>query len=134
MNILFVCKWNRFRSKVAEAIFNKLNNNPKFHSQSRGLFPGVAVSEDIIQAGKNIGIDITGEQQGITHSILMWSDYIILVANDVPKSIFNDVIKNDGKKVLHWKIKDIVGTDVEKREKIMLQLQEKIKKFLEEIK
>ena len=104
MNILFVCKWNRFRSKAAEAIFNKLNNNPKLHAQSGGLFPGVPVSADIIQAGKNIGVNITEDQQGLPHSLLMWSDYIILVADDVPKSIFKEIIKNDGKKVIHWKI------------------------------
>lgn len=62
----------------------------------------------------------------------MWSDYIILVSDDVPKSIFNEVRKNDGKKVIHWKIKDIQGTDVRKREKVMLQIERKIKEFLKE--
>lgn len=130
MNVLFVCKWNRFRSKAAEVIFEKLNKNPKFKVQSGGLFPGVPVTEDIINAGKNIGVNISKSQQGLPHKLLMWSDYIILVADDVPESIFNEVVKNDGKKVLHWKIKDIEGVDVKKREKIMLQLEEKIKSFL----
>ena len=130
MNILFVCKWNRFRSKAAEAIFKKINKSPKFKVQSGGLFPGVPVTEDIIKAGKNLGVEISKTQQGLPHSLLMWSDYIILVADDVPKSIFKEVQKNDGKKVFHWRLKDIQGTDVKKREKIMIKIKEKIKDFL----
>ena len=67
---------------------------------------------------------------GLQLKLLMWSDYIILVADNVPKSIFNEVMKNDGKKVIHWKFKDVIGTDVRKREKIMLQIEDKIKIFL----
>jgi len=130
MNILFVCKWNRFRSKSAEAIFEKLNKNPEFKAKSGGLFPGVPVSEDIIKAGKNIGINISKNQQCLSHKLLMWSDYIIIVADCVPKSIFKEVIKNDDKKVLHWKLKDVIGTDIKKREKIMLQIEDRLKIFL----
>ena len=37
MKILFVCRHNRFRSKVAEAIFNKLNKNKEIQIESAGL-------------------------------------------------------------------------------------------------
>jgi len=37
MKILFVCKHNRFRSKVAEAFFNKLKKNKKIKAESAGL-------------------------------------------------------------------------------------------------
>ncbi len=52
MNILFVCKWNRFRSKVAEALFNQLNKNSKNNAKSGGLFPGHPMDRQIINAGK----------------------------------------------------------------------------------
>ena len=35
--ILFVCKHNIFRSQVAENLFNKLNKNKKYISDSAGL-------------------------------------------------------------------------------------------------
>lgn len=130
MNVLFVCKWNRFRSKAAEAIFNKLNKDPAIRARSAGLFPGVAVSSDIIKAGRDIGVRITRRQQGITHGLLMWSDYIIIVAEDVPGSIFREVAANDGKKVIHWRIKDVKGSDVGRRVQTMLQLEARIKDFL----
>src|SRR6185503_12200031 len=107
MNVLFVCKWNRFRSKAAESVFNKLNKNRRNSAQSAGLFPGVAVSKDIFEAGRELGFEINMKQQGITHALLMWSDLIVITADDVPPSIFNDVVNNDGKRVIVWKIKDV---------------------------
>jgi protein-tyrosine-phosphatase len=35
MNILFACKHNRLRSKVAEALFRKYNKNKKIKVKSR---------------------------------------------------------------------------------------------------
>ena len=128
--VLFVCKWNRFRSKAAEAVFDKINVDKDIHAQSAGLFPGVAVTSDIVEAGKKIGVSISKKQQGITHALLMWSDYIILVADDVPKSIFTDVVKNDGKKVIHWEIQDISGTNVDKRVAVMTKIKDEVNKFL----
>ena len=40
MNIIFVCKYNRFRSRVAEAYFNKINRNKNIHAYSRGVIRG----------------------------------------------------------------------------------------------
>ena len=37
MRILFVCKHNKFRSKVAETIFNKLNKNQGTEAESAGF-------------------------------------------------------------------------------------------------
>jgi len=38
--ILFVCKYNRFRSKTAEAFFNLLKHNKKIKAKSTGLIKG----------------------------------------------------------------------------------------------
>jgi len=130
MNILFVCKWNRFRSKAAEAIFNKLNKNKQYDSKSAGLFPGVPVTEDIIKAGKRLGIKISRKQKGITHKLLMWSNIIIVIDDNIPISLFKEVIENDNKKVFQWKFKDVIGRNINERERIILKIKEKIEKFL----
>ena len=134
MNILFVCKWNWFRSKAAEAIFNKINTNKNFEAKSRGIFAyapkGKAESEFIAavkQACKNIGISISEKHKSVDKDIIDWSDYIIIVADDVPKSLFTEF---KDKKILHWKLKDVYGIALNAREKTMLEIQEKIEKFL----
>ncbi len=35
MNIIFVCKYNRFRSRVAEAYFKKINKDKNIHDNPR---------------------------------------------------------------------------------------------------
>jgi len=133
MNILFVCKWNRFRSNSAEAIFNTLNKNPKHKAKSAGLFPGVPVTKDIISAGKKIGVKITKKQQGITHKLMMWSDIIIIVANDIPPSIFVQLKKNDGKKIVVWKIRDVVGKNVDKRANALKKIKNNVEILLKNL-
>jgi protein-tyrosine-phosphatase len=129
-NILFICKWNRFRSNSAEAIFNHLNKNQKHQARSGGLFPGVAVTDDIIIAGKKLGIKITKKQQGLNHKLLMWADKIIIVANDVPPSIFIQLKENDGKEIIKWDIKDVVGTNVDKRKTTLKEIKNRVEKLL----
>lgn len=133
MNILFVCKWNRFRSKAAEALFKEMNKNSNNKADSGGLFPGIPVSKDIIMAGKKFNIDITKKQQGLPHKLLMWADKIIIVANDVPSSIFKEIKENGGEDIIHWNIPDYEGTDIKKREKIIGEIKKKIDTLLKEI-
>jgi len=102
MKILFVGKWNRFRDHSAEAIFNHLNKDFRHEARSGGFFPGVAISSDIIEAGKRIGVKIGRNQQGLSHGLLMWSDVIIIVDDGIGKSIFREIKENDGKKIVKW--------------------------------
>ena len=39
-SILFVCKYNRFRSRVAEAYFKKINKNKNISVKSAGIIKG----------------------------------------------------------------------------------------------
>lgn len=132
VNILFVCKWNRFRSKIAEAIFNKLNNNLNNKAKSGGIIPGLSISKEIFEACKKAGFPISKKTQGISYNLLMWSDIIIIVANDVPKEIFKEIERNDNKKVVVWQIEDTTNDDV--REEIITAIKNKIEDLLGELK
>src|SRR3989344_7542996 len=106
MNILFVCKWNRFRSRVAEAYFKKINKNKSIQVKSAGLIQGeYPIDEQQYKIAKEFGININGKPQGISTDLLNWTDILIIVANDVPKKIFKEN-KKYGKKTIVWKIKD----------------------------
>ena len=130
INILFVCKYNRFRSRIADAYFKKINKNKNIKSKSAGLFRGNPLSPLTVSIAKEMGLDITGQVKGISSKMLQWQDITVIVADDVPESIFDDFVNNDDKKVLHWKFKDVLGKNIKKRERIMLQIQEKIEYFL----
>jgi len=100
MNILFVCKHNRFRSKLAEGIFNKLDIGKKFKVKSAGIIKGYPVAKEVMKISKEKGIKVNRETNCFREEYLRWADIIIIVADNVPKNLFNH------KKVVVWKIKD----------------------------
>jgi protein-tyrosine-phosphatase len=105
MHILFVCKYNRFRSKLADAFFKKINKNKNIKSKSAGLFKGSPIDEDEKATAKENGIRIRGKPIGISTKLLKWQDIIVIMADNVPKENFQENEKY-GKKVIVFKIKD----------------------------
>ncbi len=110
LNILFVCRYNRFRSRVAEAYFNKINKNKNVKVKSAGLIKGNALEKRTVRLAREMNLDIRGKTQGLTSKILRWQNVTVVVADDVPPSVF-DRNKVYGKKVIVWKIKDIKGNN-----------------------
>ena len=104
MNILFVCRYNRFRSKIAEAYFKKISKNRRIKVKSAGIFIGSYPLDRIqVNLAKKFGIIIKGKPQGLSTDLLKWEDIIVNVANDVPNSLFQDNVKI-------YKKKSISGT------------------------
>lgn len=69
MKILFVCRHNRFRSKVTDAIFNKLNKNPKIKAESRGIILDELrpyIEKNVIKIIKEKGYKIKGKPKQLT--------------------------------------------------------------------
>lgn len=105
MNILFVCKYNRFRSKVAEDYFNKINKNPELKAKSAGIIKGSPIDQIEKRICRSLGIDLRGSPQGISTKLLKWHNVIVVVANNVPIELFKDN-KKYGKKLIVWRIPD----------------------------
>ena len=110
MKILFICKHNKFRSKVAEAYFKKINKNKKITVISAGIIRGdlhyVGLDAEV---AKKLGIIFSGSPQSVTTEMLRNVDGVIIVADDVPKKLFNyDFLKG---KVSVWKIRDFLGSE-----------------------
>ena len=127
--ILFICKHNRFRSKIAEAAFKKFNKNPRIKSASAGIFEGLPVLKIVIDTGKKFGLKINKKTQGIKEKWFGDLDLIVVVANDIPPVIF----KNKVKKLIVWKIPDCSCADrkcIENRtEKIIIKVKSLVKQL-----
>lgn len=133
MKILFICKHNRFRSKIAEAYFNKINKNKKIKAISAGLIKGKPTPLNTVKTARRLGINISRKTKPIEESLLESDNlkYIIITADDVPEQIFNRF----NKKLIVWRIKDASALnlqDVEKRIKEIMkkvsQLNKKLRK------
>jgi len=131
INILFICKYNIFRSKVAEAYFEKINKNKNIKIKSAGLIPESKKNYKIIKTTKKLGLRLKGSSKGITTRLLKQANIIVIVANDVPEDIF----KYNGiypRKVILWKINDVYNTEKDvdiKRERVIKQIMKKIDKL-----
>ncbi len=129
MKILFVCKYNRFRSKVAEAYFRKTNRNKNITAQSAGIFKGYPTNINVINTGKKFGIKIRKKTHGLKESYFKEFKKVIIVADNVPPSLFSGF-----KEVSVWKIHDCMQSDKCAIEKIMMQIFKKIDELNKELK
>lgn len=102
MKILFICKYNRFRSQIAENYFRKINKNKNIKSYSGGIIVGIPVAESVKAIAKKLGFSINEKPKGIPETLLKEIDLLVIVANNVPASLF----KNITKKVIVWKTPD----------------------------
>jgi protein-tyrosine-phosphatase len=108
MKILFICKHNVFRSRIAEEYFKKINCNKKIEVISRGIVMGGHSDKEQRGIPKQLlGVDIDNRTPiPLTKKDLETSDLIIVVANDVPRRIFDYQSMYIQDKVRIWKIKD----------------------------
>ena len=134
MKILFICKWNRFRSRTAEAYFNKINKNKQIKAESAGLFQGsYPLSVNQVKAGKELGINMNGKPRTISYKLLQEIDLIVITANDVPKQAFKTQYYTGKIKV--WKIPDVdSGRDIEENKKIIRKIFKKVNTLIKELK
>jgi protein-tyrosine-phosphatase len=129
MNILFVCQHNRFRSKFAEAFFKKLNK--KHNVKSAGAVKGRPIDNTIKELAKEFDVKISGDPHGLDYKLLDWQDMIIIVADDVPVSLFRTL--RQVKKLKVWKIKEVHKADNKARKILVQQIYKRVKILSKEL-
>jgi len=129
VKILFICKYNRFRSRIAEAYFRKINRNKKIKAESAGIIIGKPVAKSVKQIARKLGFKIFGKPKGIKESLLEETDLLVIVANDVPASIF----RGGAKKIIVWKIPDTSQLDLKSIEKISRGIMKRVDKLVKSL-
>ncbi len=128
--ILFICKFNRFRSRIAEAYLKKINPTAKV--RSAGIIRGTPLNENQINIAKEFGLNIEGKPRGLTSNMLIWQDITIIVANDVPREIFNNELYEKETRV--WNIPDTESDKNEEIRKIVKSIISEVDKINKELK
>jgi protein-tyrosine-phosphatase len=124
--ILFICKNNKFRSKVAEAYFKKTNKNKNIKVDSAGLFEGGLGNKNANSIIKKLGINIKGKPRTISNKLLTKQDLVIIVADNVPKNIYD---KKYCKNLIKWRIEDTEKISKNRIEKIVKKIIKKVDKL-----
>ncbi len=126
--VMFVCKFNRFRSQLATGFFNKLADKKKYQAVSAGIIRGYPISSEVKKLARKHKIKID-YPKGLAGEVLNSQDIIIIVADDVPPEIFKNN-KAAGTKILVWKIKDTKETPGKQLDSTVKQIQDKVEKFV----
>ncbi len=129
MKILFICKYNVFRSKVAEAYFNKTNKNKNISSISRGFIMGGSLDKTQKKNIKKFGLDIIPKQNPVNLKELIKSDRIIIVGESIPRIMFDYQLISLKKKIEIWEIKDEQKQNPEKIKRIIKKIIKKVDKL-----
>lgn len=112
MNILFVCKHNRFRSKVAEALWHALVKDERFAVKSAGIARDAMrayVAANVYRAVEERGAKIVDEQShAVSEQAIRWAECIVVVADNVDIRMF------PAEKTEVWKIRDADESELEK--------------------
>ena len=130
MKILFICKYNRFRSQIAENYFRKINKNKKIKSYSAGVIAGLPIIPVVRKTAKELGFTIKGKPKAIQESLLERIDLLVIVANDVPESLFETRVK----KIMKCNIPDTTPKDICGIETISKQIMKHVDELNEALK
>jgi len=126
-SILFVCKHNVFRSRIAEAYAKEVSDYNIF---SGGLFaPGGELMPIQKRVISKMGLKLS-KPKSISFTELCEVDIVVIVADDIPSSLFVD--ERYGKKeVIVWNIPDVpkANSDNEVRKTINIIRENVIKTF-----
>lgn len=132
VKVLFICKHNRFRSRVAAAYAEKINKNPKNRFRSAGIFPDYSpLDKWEVHYSKKQGVDIRGKPRKLSNEMLKWQDMIVIVADDVRKS----QIKNYKKyRIIVWKVTDTYLGDKKGIKAIIREIKKRVDVFNKKLK
>ncbi|HJZ18701.1 MAG TPA: hypothetical protein VJ208_01205 [Candidatus Nanoarchaeia archaeon] len=126
MNILFVDMHNKFRSKIAEAIFKKLAGD-RIGAKSCGLvldFMRPFVCQNVHISLNELGYRIDNEQpRHLYRHDFEWADKIIIVMEGFPMDVFERVKE----KVEVWKVESADEMEKEEIKKITKEIEKNVK-------
>lgn len=106
-SVLFVCVHNAGRSQMAAAFLTHLAED-RFEVRSAGSAPADAVNPAVVQAMREVGIDLSAETPKIlTVAAVQASDVVVTMGCGDACPVF------PGKRYLDWRLDDPAGLGVE---------------------
>jgi len=124
--ILFVCVENAGRSQMAEAFFKKYLPSG-FQPTSAGTKPAAKVNPIVVQAMKEVGIDIEcNSPQSISQQIIEETEIAVNMGCMDKESCPALFLKN----VQDWQISDPKGKSIEQVREIRDQIEQKVKDLI----
>jgi protein-tyrosine-phosphatase len=127
-NVLFVCVGNSGRSQIAEAFFNHMVGG-KAKASSAGTNPASEVSPTVIQAMKEVDIDISSNRpKKLTMEMLNQADNVITMGCGTENACPATFTETED-----WELEDPKGQSIERIREIRDQIKTKVEKLIKEM-
>ncbi|MES1209660.1 MAG: arsenate reductase ArsC [Pseudomonadota bacterium] len=106
--VLFACVHNAGRSQMAAAWFNALANPAQARAVSAGTEPGARVHPEVLEAMKEVGVDLSKVQPTLlTHELAAASDLLVTMGCGEKCPVVPGLRRDD------WPLEDPKGKSVE---------------------
>jgi arsenate reductase (thioredoxin) len=127
--VLFVCIENAGRSQIAEGFFKKYA--PKgFKVQSAGTKPGYQINPIVVEAMKEVGIDISKQKsKELTDEMIRESDSVVNMGC-MDKNFCPTIWLP---KVIEWNLPDPKGKPIEEVREIIDEIEKRVKELVSAI-
>ncbi|WP_432030961.1 arsenate reductase ArsC [Streptomyces sp. 1222.5] len=126
-SVLFVCVHNAGRSQMGSAFLTRLGGD-RVQVRSAGSAPADAVNPAVVEAMREVGIDISAETPKVlTMEAVQSSDVVITMGCGDACPYF------PGKRYLDWKLDDPAGQGVAAVRPIRDEIERRIRRLLAEL-
>jgi arsenate reductase len=126
-NVLFVCLHNAGRSQMSKALFDRAAGD-EHAAQSAGTEPGERVHPEVVEAMKEIGVDVSREvPKELTREQAEWADVVVTMGcGDACPYI-------PGKRYLDWELEDPKGKPLEEVRATRNEIQTRVDALVAEL-
>ena len=119
--VLFICVHNSARSQMAEAFFNHLSQE-EARAFSAGTEPAEAVDPVMVEAMREVGIDISGQRpRALTDEMLDQADMVVIMGCGAEGLCPAAFVKTED-----WDLEDPVGKPLEKVREIRDEIKSRV--------
>ena len=123
--VLFVCVHNSGRSQMAEAFFNQLAQG-KARAFSAGTSPAAAVDPTVVQAMKEMGIDISNQvPKALTPEMVEQADKVVTMGCGVEAVCPATWVETED-----WELEDPKGKPLEEVRRIRDEIKARVVEIL----
>ena len=123
--VLFVCIENAGRSQIAEAFFRKYAPNG-YLAESAGTMPAGEINPTVIQAMKEVGIDISKQKSKIITEDMIRDAAVRVNMGCMDKESCPSLFIHD---LLEWGIEDPKGKSIDKVREIRDEIERRVRQL-----
>ena len=123
--VLFACVHNAGRSQMAAAWFNRLGDSTKARALSAGTDPGANVHPEVLEAMREVGIDLTGTKpQRLTDDLARSVRMLVTMGCGEQCPVVPGAARDD------WPIEDPKGKSIARVREIRDEVRQRVEALL----